>query len=105
MCRQMSAATEEQRASGRYIATNLESITEMIGSIQADTSAHERASASVAETITAILANARESSARLPQLATAVAELQEPDARPGKPEPPRRSSARPGDPPQEAASD
>jgi hypothetical protein len=93
MCRQMSAATEEQRASGRYIQANVESITEMIRAIQEDTAAHERASASVAETVVAILENARESSARLPGLAAAIVELREAAAGralPSPAAPPRR---------------
>jgi methyl-accepting chemotaxis protein len=75
MCRQMTAATEEQRASGRYIQTNIESITDMIHAIQRATSAHERASAAVAASVQEILEAARESGTRLPQLEAAVAEL------------------------------
>jgi methyl-accepting chemotaxis protein len=75
MCRQMTSATEEQRASGRYITSNIESITEMIRSIQRNTRAHERASAAVGETFAAILDNARQSTARLPELAAVVEEL------------------------------
>jgi methyl-accepting chemotaxis protein len=75
MCRQMTTATEEQRASGRYITSNIESITEMIRSIQGSTRAHERASAGVAETFSALLDNARRGAASLPALAPLVEEL------------------------------
>jgi methyl-accepting chemotaxis protein len=75
MCRQMTGATEEQRSSGRYITSNIESITEMIRSIQQNTRAHEKASAAAGETFDAILDNARQSAARLPELAAVVEEL------------------------------
>ena len=75
MCRQMASATEEQRASGGYITSNIESITEMIRSIQENTSAHQKASAAVGETFDAILENARQSAARLPELAAVIEEL------------------------------
>jgi methyl-accepting chemotaxis protein len=75
MCSQMAKATEEQRASGRYITSNIESITDMIRSIQRNTRAHEKASAAVGQTFDAILENARQSAARLPELATAVETL------------------------------
>ncbi len=75
MCSQMTSATEEQRASGRYITSNIESITEMIRSIQRNTRAHEKASATAGETFDAILENARQSAARLPELAAAIEEL------------------------------
>jgi methyl-accepting chemotaxis protein len=75
MCRQMTTATQEQRASGRYITSNIESITEMIRSIQQNTRAHEKASAAVSETFDAILENARQSAASLPELAAVIAEL------------------------------
>jgi methyl-accepting chemotaxis protein len=77
MCRQMANATEEQRASGRYITTNIESITDMIRRVQDSAKAHERASAGVAETFSTILEHAHTSSARIPQLAAAVAQLRE----------------------------
>ena len=75
MCSQMTSATEEQRASGRYITSNIESITEMINSIQRNTRAHEKASATAGETFDAILDNARQSAARLPELAAVIEEL------------------------------
>ncbi len=77
MCRQMSHATEEQRASGRYITTNTEAITEMIRSIQKNTRSHERASAGVGETISALIDSTRESTRSIPELATAIARLRE----------------------------
>ena len=58
----------------------------MIGAIQQNTAAHERSSAGVAETVIAILDTARESSARLPQLAAAIAELRAT----AQPQPPAR---------------
>ena len=73
----MTSATEEQRASGSYITANIEAITERIRSIQANTRAHERASASVAETFYAILDTARQSAGRLPGLGSAIAELRQ----------------------------
>ncbi len=75
MCRQMTSAAEEQRASGGYITSNIESITEMISSIQRNTSAHQTASAAVGETFDGILESARRSAARLPELAAAIEEL------------------------------
>ena len=66
MCRQMSHATEEQRASGRYITTNTEAITEMIRSIQKNTRSHERASAGVGETISALIDSTRSSTPQHP---------------------------------------
>jgi methyl-accepting chemotaxis protein len=75
MCRQMTSAAEEQRASGRYITSNIESITDMIRSIQRNTRAHQKASAAVGRTFESILENARQSAARLPDLATAVETL------------------------------
>jgi methyl-accepting chemotaxis protein len=75
VCRQMANATEEQRASSRYITANIESITEMIRSIQQNMQAHEKASAAASETFDAILQNARQSTARLPELAAVIEEL------------------------------
>jgi methyl-accepting chemotaxis protein len=75
MVRQMTSATEEQRASGRYITSNIEAITEMIRSIQQNVRSHEKSSASVAGTFMAILEHARQGAARLPELASAIEEL------------------------------
>jgi len=75
MCRQMSHATEEQRASGRYITSNTESITEMIRSIQKNTRSHERASAGVGETMSALIDSSRTSSLSIPEIAAAIAKL------------------------------
>ncbi len=77
MCRQMSHATEEQRASGQYITSNTESITEMIRSIQTNTRSHERASAGVGETISALIDSTRSSTRSLPELAAAIERLRE----------------------------
>ena len=73
----MSHATEEQRASGRYITTNTEAITEMIRSIQKNTRSHERASAGVGETISALIDSARSSTRSIPELATAIERLRD----------------------------
>ena len=75
MCRQMAQVLEEQRATGRYITANSQSITRMIGSIQSNTASHERASAQVAERFGTLLDNVQQSAQRLPELTTAVADL------------------------------
>jgi len=77
MCRQVTRATEEQRETGRYISTNAAAITEMIHSIQHETASHERTSSGVATTAGSILDNARKSCERIPEVARAVAELQQ----------------------------
>ena len=48
---------------------------ELVQSIQANTRAHQKASASVAQNFEAILMSARRSAARLPELAAATADL------------------------------
>jgi methyl-accepting chemotaxis protein len=47
----------------------------MIGSIQSNTASHERASAQVAERFGSLLDNVQQSAQRLPELASAVADL------------------------------
>jgi methyl-accepting chemotaxis protein len=75
MCRQMAQALEEQRATGRYITANSQSITQMIGSIQSNTASHERASSQVAERFCTLLDNVQQSAQQLPELTSAVADL------------------------------
>jgi methyl-accepting chemotaxis protein len=77
MCRQMTTATTEQRNSAQYITGNIESITEMIRSIQASTRTQEASCRSAAETVMALLENAREGAARVPILSSAISELRE----------------------------
>lgn len=74
-CRQMTRATEEQRASSQYITKNIEAITDLIRDIQANTRQQEKASESVAETFDNLLANARGSVEKLPELAIVFSEL------------------------------
>jgi methyl-accepting chemotaxis protein len=72
MCRQMSAATEGQRTSSRYITDNIAKITELIASIQSKTASHEQASNGVAESVVSMLETARKSSERIPEVARGV---------------------------------
>jgi hypothetical protein len=71
----MSHATEEQRASGRYITGNTEAITERIRSIQQSTRSSEKASAGVGETFMALVESTHVASGRIPELATVVERL------------------------------
>ncbi len=75
MCRQMASALEEQRSTGRYITANSESITLMIHNVQASTESHFHASSGVADRFTALLENAQNSWARIPDVSRVVAEL------------------------------
>jgi methyl-accepting chemotaxis protein len=77
MCSQVSRATEEQRETGRYIATNAAAITDMIRSIQRETAAHGQTSAGVSSTVNSILDNARKSCERIPEVARIITELQQ----------------------------
>ena len=75
MCSQMASAAEEQRASARSLTSNLASTTALIRSLQRTTRAHDKPSAAAGETLDASLANARQRTARLPELAAAIEEL------------------------------
>jgi methyl-accepting chemotaxis protein len=77
MCRQVTRATEEQRETGRYIATNVTGITEMIRAIQQRTASHEQSSSGVSQAVGSVLDNARKSCERIPDVARAVADLQQ----------------------------
>jgi len=76
-CRQMTSATEEQRASSQYITKNIEAITDLIRDIQVNTRQQEKTSGSVAETFDNLLANARGSVEKLPELAIVFGDLRE----------------------------
>jgi methyl-accepting chemotaxis protein len=72
MCTQMAQALEEQRATGRYIAGNSESITELIASIQGHARAHGEASGAVHQRFEALLELAQRSSAAIPEVTRVV---------------------------------
>jgi methyl-accepting chemotaxis protein len=72
MCTQIAQALEEQRATGRYIASNSESITGLIGSIQANARAHGESSAAVQQRFDSLLELAQRSSAAIPEVAGVV---------------------------------
>ena len=69
------ARVDEQRATGRYITGNSESITQMIRRVQSATEAHFHASSGVADRFAALLDNAQKSCQRIPEVTRVVAEL------------------------------
>ena len=62
-------------ATGRYITTNSEAVTEMIRAIQTSTASHRTASAAVADRFEGLVQAARRSVERIPEVARAVALL------------------------------